>query len=425
MLAMALAFIAAVARGDDTFEQAPIEYSQSEPANAISQLQTRLEAGKVRLDFDDRFGYLRSVLHTLQIPIESQALVFSQTSLQRQKISPRTPRALYFSDEVYVGYCHRGNVIEIATTDPQLGTVFYTLDQERVDMPRFKRQTESCLVCHSSSRTESVPGLLVRSLFVDRSGQPLLSEGSYSVDYRTPLEQRWGGWYVTGTHGSQTHLGNLIVENKKLSRPIENKEGQNITSLANRLPTDNYLTPHSDIVALMVLEYQALVKNRLTQANFVTREALYYQASLNRALGDPEDKRLESVTHRIQSAGDSLVESLLFVDEAPLTAPIEGTSGFTEKFAKQGPHDRQGRSLRELDLEHRLFKYPCSYLIYSNAFRKLPPEMLEYVWQRLWDVLTQPSTSDKFSHLTEEDRQAIVEIIRDTVPDLPANWKAH
>ena len=417
--------IASAARSDETFEQPPIDYSHATPTDAVWQLQTRLEASHTSLDFDEKFGYLGSVLKSLKIPIESQVLVYSQTSLQRQRISPKTPRAVYFSDDVYVGYCQQGAVIEIAATDPQLGTVFYTLDQERVDKPQFRRQTESCLVCHSSSRTESVPGLLVRSLFVQRSGQPLLSEGSYSVDYRTPLEQRWGGWYVTGTHGSQTHLGNLVVDGNKLPRPIENKAGQNVTSLSDRLHTDSYPTPHSDIVALMVLEYQSLVKNRLTHANFTTREALHYQASMNRALGDPENTPLESVTHRIQSAGDSLVDALLFVDEPALTAPIRGTSGFAEQFAKQGPRDRKGRSLRDFDLEHRMFKYPCSYLIYSDAFRQLPAEVRDYVWQRLRTVLTETIPSEKFAHLTATDRQAIVEIICDTVPDLPAIWKDH
>jgi hypothetical protein len=118
-----------------------------------------------------------------------------------------------------------------------------------------------------------------------------------------------------------------------------------------------------------------------------------------------------------------LVEALLFVDEAPLSSRIEGTAGFAEQFAKQGPRDRQGRSLREFDLERRLFKYPCSYLIYANSFRELPPEIRDYVWQRLWEVLTQRSNQDKFAHLTAEDRQAIVEILRDTVPELPEYWK--
>lgn len=419
----ALLPLAPSARGDDPFDQPPIEYSKRTPNDCVSQLQDRLESGQQQLEFHEKFGYLPAVLQALNAPIESQMLVYSQTSLQRQWISPRRPRAIYFNDDVYVGFCQSGNVLEVAAIDSQLGAVFYTIDQEQAEQPQFMRQTESCLVCHSSSRTDGVPGLLVRSLFVDRSGQPVLSEGSYTVDHRTPLEQRWGGWYVTGTHGAQVHLGNLVMTDRKAPRPIENKEGQNVTDLSGRFRIDDYLSPHSDIVALMILEHQALVHNRITQAGFVTRQALYYEAEMNRAFGEPEGHRLESTTRRIQNAGDALVDALLLVDEARLTAPIQGTSGFAEKFASAGPRDRLGRSLRDLALTSRLFKYPCSYLVYSKSFTELPPAMKDYVWQRLWQVLTNDNESEKFAHLSAEDRKAIIDILRETVLDLPDSWK--
>ena len=416
---LALFSFASYARGDDPFDQPPIEYSTSTPNDCVTQLQARLESGEQKLEFQGKLGYLPSVLQALNIPIESQMLVFSQTSLQRQRISPRRPRAVYFNDDAYVGFCQSGEVLEVATADPKLGVVFYTIDQEQVEQPRFVRQTDNCLVCHSSSRTDSVPGLVVRSLFVDRSGQPILSEGSYSVDHRTPLEQRWGGWYVTGTHGAQVHLGNLVLADRKVPRPIENKEGQNVTDLSDRFRIDDYLSHHSDIAALMVLEHQCLVQNRITQAGFVTRQALYYEADMNRAFGEPEGNRLESTTRRIQSAGDALVDAMLMVDEAKLTSSVKGTSGFAEKFASAGLRDHQGRSLRDLDLNSRLFKYPCSYLIYSKSFSELPPAMKDYFWQRLWQVLSNHDESAKFAHLSAEDRKAIMEILRETVLDLP------
>ena len=166
-----------------------------------------------------------------------------------------------------------------------------------------------------------------------------------------------------------------------------------------------------------------MVHNRLTKANFAARQALHYETEMNRSFGEPEGNRLESTTRRIQSAGNDLVEALLLVDEAKLTAPIQGTSDYANKFSRRGPRDRQGRSLRELDLQRRLFKYPCSYLIYSPAFDGLPREMRDYVWQRLWDVLSNPNDA-KFKHLSPEDRRAIVEILRDTKPGLPEYWTA-
>jgi hypothetical protein len=342
--------------------------------------------------------------------------------LQRHRIAPRTPRALYFSDDVYVGFCQGGDVLEISAVEPKLGTVFYTVDQTSREQVRIQRQTENCLICHSSSRTEGVPGHLARSLYVDPSGQPILSSGSHAVDHTTPLRDRWGGWYVTGTHGAQTHLGNLIVAGREVVEPVDNAEGQNVTSLRERIRVEKYLTPHSDIAALMVLEHQILVHNHLTKANFTARQALHYEAEMNRAFGEPEGHRLESTTRRIESAGNALVEALLLVDEAELTAPIRGTSGFAERFSQAGPRDPRGRSLRDLDLERRLFVYPCSYLIYSPAFDELPPIMRDYVWKRLWDVLKGPGDAKKFAHLSPADRQAIYEIVCDTKTNLPDYW---
>ena len=418
------ALMASACLAVDENERPPIEYSRSEPDNRVSKLQSRLDRGELQLEYDDDLGYLRALIAALDVPVESQVLVFSKTSMQRHRISPRTPRALYFTDDVYVGFCQSGDVLEVSAVDPRLGAVFYTLDQKNTDQARLLRQTDSCLLCHSSSRTEGVPGHVVRSLFVDSGGQPILSAGSHSVDHTTPLEQRWGGWYVTGTHGSQTHLGNLVVRGRDVPQSAENAQGQNVTRLDGRLAIEEYLSPHSDIVALMVLEHQTLVHNRLTKAGFTTRQALHYEGEMNRALDKPEGTRLDSTTRRIQSAGDDLVESLLLVGETKLTAPIRGTSGYAASFSQAGPRDSQGRSLRELDLQQRLFKYPCSYLIYSQAYDELPTEMRDYVWQRLWDVLVRQIDDKQYSHLSKEDRQAIVDILRATKPELPGYWTA-
>lgn len=411
------------ARAQEDFEQAPIHYSATTPDNVISILAERLQRGEVQLKHDQEQGYLPGLLEQLAVPVESQTLVYSKTSLQRHRISPRTPRAIYFNDEIYVGYCRSGDVLEISTADSKLGTVFYTLDQKNTERPVFTRQTDNCLLCHSSSRTGGIPGHLVRSLMVDSDGQPILSAGSQSVDYTTPFEKRWGGWYVSGTHGAQTHMGNLIVKSGVNPDRADNAAGQNVTDLKQIIDLGRYPSPHSDIVALMVLEHQTLVHNRLTQANFVTRQALEYDAMMRKLLNTPDGERLDSTTRRIAGAGDALVEALLLVDEAKLTANVSGTSRFAEEFVRRGPRDSSGRSIREFDLSRRLFKYPCSYLIYSRAFDELPAEMREYTWKRLWDVLSDKVEPEKFAHLSNDDRQAIREILRDTKAGLPAYWK--
>jgi hypothetical protein len=399
----------------DDFEGPPIEYSKAVPDNAVSRLQQRLNRGDTVLTHDEAHGYLRSVLQALQLPISSQSLVFSRTSLQLRRISPETPRALYFNDTVYLGFCQGGDVLELSVADPVLGTVFYTLDQQPAsDVPQFQRQTDNCLVCHSSSRTDGVPGHLIRSLMVESSGQPLLSAGSRNVNHLTPLEERWGGWYVTGLHGSQKHLGNLISHRDAVNDPVDNSQGLNLTRLDDRFRVERYLSSHSDIVALMVLEHQILVHNRITRAAFTTREALHYEAALNEALKNAPGSRLDSTTRRIQNAGDRLVEALLFCGEARISEPISGTSGFAAEFSAQGPRDAQGRSLRDLQLNGRMFRYPCSYLIYSEAFRSLPAEMLTYVRGRMREILAGNDTSGKFTHLSADDRQAITEILQGT-----------
>ena len=407
----------------DDFDREPINYTTSQPKDCISRLQKRLDQSEATLKFTEQGGYLASVLSALQVSPTSQMLVFSKTSLQRQCITPETPRAVYFNDEVYVGFCRDGEVLEVSAVDPQLGMVFYTLEQREDAHPKFVRQTDSCLLCHGSSQSQGIPGNLVRSVYPDAGGFPILSSGSFRIDQTSPIEKRWGGWYVSGEHGTHKHLGNLIIRGKQEPEEIDNSQGLNVTDLAPRLNLKPYLTPHSDIVALMVLEHQAMAHNLIIQANFSTRQALHYQAQLNLELKEPPGHRWASTLSRIRSVGEPLVKYLLFSGEARLQSPIKGTAGFTEQFAKQGPRDRHGRSLRDFDLQTRLFKYPCSYLIYSPAFDALPTDVRDYVLQRLRDVLDGKDTSPEFAHLSPADRTAIREILIATKPNLPACWR--
>jgi hypothetical protein len=412
-----------IARADD-IDREPICYAQSAPDDAVTRLQRRIDSGELNLTFEDRLGYLRSVLRALNVPVSSQMLLFSKTSMQRHRIAPRTPRALYFSDDVYIGYCQRGAVMEVATVDKKLGAVFYSLDQKRAKKPRFLRQNDACLICHGSSQNQGFPGFLVRSVYADASGSPILSLGTHRIDQCSPLAERWGGWYVTGTSGRQSHLGNLIAEEDVPREQIDNASGRNVTDLTGRFNTASYLTPHSDIVALMVLEHQAEMHNRLTRANFLGRMALFEEAELNKALGRPPGYKSESTQHRIQSAGEPVVEYMLMSGETELTDPIRGTSPFADEFVQRGVRDSQGRSLRELELQHRLFVHPCSYLIYSETFDALPMPVRDYVLRRLWEVLTGRDTSKAFAHLTPSDRQSILQILLATKPNLPEYWRS-
>jgi hypothetical protein len=405
-------------------ENDAIRYSRTAPADAIARLQQSISAGSVRLQFDATRGYLTSVLRALNISTASQALVFSRTSFQRELISPSRPRALYFNRDVYVSWVQGGQVLEIASMDPNLGAVFYTLDQRQRTHPAFRRQTEACLRCHDTlSWTGGVPGLIMRSVHPDRQGEPLLAAGTFLTTDRSAFNQRWGGWYVTGTHGAQRHLGNVIAEYGADGLHADLNAGANLTDLRTRIDVRPYLTDQSDIVALMVLEHQNAVYNLMTRASYRTRMALYFDRVRNQDSGRSGDFVSDTTIGLVKSVAEPLVEAMLFAGETPLTAPVSGTSSFAREFERQGPASKAGRSLLELDLQRRLFRFPCSYLVYSPAFDALPSLVKDYAYRRLREVLTGEDTSDVFAHLSRGDRAAINEILVETKPAFAASMK--
>jgi hypothetical protein len=420
LMALAPAASLVFAQSRDSFDDEAINYIQAQPTDAVARLQKQLDAGGPRLRTTTAHGYLPAVLQQLKVPASSQVLVYSKTSFQSSHISPLTPRALYFNDDVYIGWVQGGPVVEISAADPQLGAVFYTLSQDRVVPPKFKRQTYECLSCHSSTLTSGVPGHTIRSVYPGRDGMPVLSAGSFVTTDESPMAERWGGWYVTGTHGKQYHMGNLTVKNEAQAETLDRSVGANVTDLRKFFDTSAYLTPYSDLVALTVLQHQTHVHNLITKASYETRKALHYEQALNKELNRGADYRSDSTVSRIRSVGEPLVRGLLFSGETKLEGPIAGTSGFSEEFAARGPWDRRKRSLRQFDLKTRLFRYPCSYLIYSEAFDAVPPEAKDYVYRRLDDVLTAAEPPKEYAHLTVADREAIYQILRDTKPEFAA-----
>ncbi|QDU75548.1 hypothetical protein Pan97_25810 [Bremerella volcania] len=404
----------------EPYDEEPINYSDKSVDNPVARVQQQLDEGKQSLEFDEDHGFLKSVLQALEISPESQVLVYSKSSFQLQQISPRRPRALYFNDESYVGWVQRGDVLEVMTTDPIRGEVFYTLEQKPEEQPRFVRDQGQCTVCHASSRTQRVPGGLVRSMYVMSSGMPHYGSGTFNTDQTSPLSERWGGWYVTGTHGAMRHMGNVISEDRYKPEELDREAGANVTDLSELFQVEKYVTPHSDIVALLVLEHQLQMQNFLTLASHEARRSAHHDQVMNEALERPADHVSDTTVRRVQSAADKVVRHMLMVDEAPLTDAVAGTSRFAEEFQAKGIKDSQGRSLRDLDLKTRLFKYPCSYLIYSKTFDQLPLNMQTTIAQRLREVLDGEDTSGDFDHLSTADRKAISEILQETKPEL---WK--
>jgi hypothetical protein len=389
------------------FADAPINYRSSELHDPIAKLEKRLERGEVSLHYDRQHGYLKSVLDALRVPVSSQALVFSKTSFQFPQISPATPRALYYNDDVYVGQVHDGKFLEFVSFDPMQGAIFYVIDEHQVERPKFERAAVDCIQCHVATSTRGVPGVLLRSVFTRPSGYPAAGTKSYITGQESPLNQRWGGWYVTAAHGAQSAMANVTVSDPKHPAQLDAGVAANLVSLAGRLNTSAYLTGSSDIVALMVLAHQTQMHNLITQTNYQTRLALF---------ADQDRKKFEGTA-------EQLVRYLLFTNEAPLDGPVAGTSAFAEEFMARGPRDSHGRSLRDFDLRTRIFKYPCSYLIYSEAFDSIPEPAKEYIYRRLFEVLSGREQGPEFASLSNEDRRAILEILVATKPGLPDEWK--
>jgi hypothetical protein len=420
ILAALLAFAQARSLADE-FDRPPISYATATPFNAVETLDRRLADGAATLRRDAASGYLEAVLDALAVPVASQTLVFSKTSLQQAKISPRNPRAIYFNDDLYVGYVRGGDVLEFAVADPALGTVFYTLDQSPSERPRFVRQTDDCLICHSGGQTRGVPGHVLRSVYPDNAGRPIYSAGSHRVDHATPLEHRWGGWYVTGTAADLVHLGNTTYRKTAAGDLPEPATGAATGALADKLA--GYPVDSSDLVAHLVLAHQVQAHNVLTQASFSVRQALYREAALNRELGEPAGHRWPSTETVLEAAAKSLVECFLFVGEPPLPGRVGGDSNFAQTFAAAGPADAQGRSLKTLDLETRLLAHPCSHLIHTASFDGLPDELRARFWRQL-DAALADQEGGSLPHLAPPDRQAIREILAATKPGAPAGWAA-
>lgn len=402
-------------RGAD-LDSPPLQYATAPDNNPVQRLQVALDKGEKKLAFDPDKGYLPAILKALDVPTSSQVLVFSKTSLQRNRIAPKTPRALYFNDEVYVGYCQSGEVMEFSASDPGLGTVFYTLEQQGEEVPRFKRHTEACLICHGSSATQGFPGHLARSVYPDSEGQPIFSLGTSRVEHSTPLTKRWGGWYVTGSNPGRQHLGNMILPKTTRHQPNDNPHGTDCKDLQAFFETNDYLTPHSDLVALLVFEHQAEIQNRLTRLALETRLAMHQQEEFDRILGRTEKGLSESTARRIDSACESLVEYLFFVEEAPLGGKVSGTTTFAADFQARGPKDAKNRSLRDFDLKDRIFTYPLSYMVLSKTFEQLPQVARDQAIAKIKKVLASGNPDKKYDHLTSEVRAQITEVLAGSSP---------
>lgn len=408
----------------DRFEQAPVSYSDTAPSNAVTRLAAAVASGEFdTAGLSDR-QFLDAMLAYFNLPRESQVLVFSKTSLQHARIHPQTPRAIYFNQDVYLGWVQGGD-LEVAVQDPALGMVFYQVHPPRTGRPEFVRNPE-CLNCHATSRTLNLPGVLVRSVFPDELGHAIGSAGSFLVQHETPIPHRWGGWYVTGQHGDLPHMGNRTAREVAYGQAVfEEKPFANLKDCSGMFPVDPYPVATSDIVALMILEHQVHMHNLLNQAALETRLALHRERIMDDLFQESTERFSETTLRILEDQAEQVLGYLLFQKEAPLPEDgIEGDRAFVEAFRAGDPVDNQGRGLRDLQLLDRLFKYRCSYMIHSQAFAQLPDPVRDRVLEKLFEVLSAAQAPEGYTHLSDLERRRILDIVRQTVPRLPARFTA-
>jgi hypothetical protein len=385
-------------------EHPAIQYATRPVTDRVAALKAALADGRQSLPRDARTGFLRPLLQALDLPVESQLLVFSKTGVQRAHTSPQNPRAIFFDQSVIVGYVPGAPLLEIAAHDPQQGVVFYTIDQAAAS-PVLTRRT-SCLTCHVSATTLNVPGIIVRSNTVASDGNVLAQFASQDVSHLTPHPDRWGGWYVTSDalsipYSQRGHTGNITFSTQgSTSNQVF------VDWLGSSPETHGYLSALSDIGALLVFDHQMRAINLLTRLNWESRVAA----------GD---------RHASVSAGDvgrlvnELAEYLLFVGEVPPSVPLTALEGFAKRLEQRTPKDRQGRSFGQLDLDRRLLRYPCSFMVYAEAFDGLPPAVKRAVYARMIDILAGDDRRPESARVSAADRRAVLEILRETKPDFP------
>jgi hypothetical protein len=394
-------------------------YEQAATNNRIARLIEQLANGSVQLEYQTERGYLDSLLAALDISPHSQTLVFSKTSLQYMAIDTDKPRAIYFNDDTYIGFVQNSAIIEVTTMDSKLGAVFYVFNNKRNEPEPFEREHQRCLVCHDSSGTAvgGVPMLMAMSSIYSTNNQSLREvSGDKNVTDKMPIAKRWGGWYVSGLHGKQTHLGNFRLPNAAALNDVDDYLLGNVSDLASAklLNTTPYPAGTSDIVALLLLEHQLTVQNQITYVKFKAPAVLNRLKLLDANKAESWQAVPPTAQKVLTRMLDELVKVLLFVDAAPLTDSIQGAADFQASFYARQPQTTEVQALRQLNLKTRLFEHPLSYLLFSEQFTTLPPYAKDYVYQQLAAALTNNATSAKISHLSAEQRQALLRVLNAT-----------
>lgn len=386
------------------FKAAPHNYWERQPQDACTALMAKIASGEAKLDTSGEKAFVRSVLDALKVPVSSQLLVYSATSMQSERINPRNPRALYFNEDVYVGVVPGGRV-ELAGIDPELGGVFYIFQSPQPGVTPIAERSTRCFNCHAGSATQRVPGLLAESV------APIISGASYEnyrrdeQGHQIPLAVRFGGWHVTSAKPFGDTKANIFARNNGSGIQIVRVKPGEMWDL------EKHLLPSSDILPHLVHEHQIGFDNRVFQAAYLAREI-----EAKRGLPSLEDQA------RLNDKARELVRYVLFADEAKLPpGGIAGDPQFAADFLRNKKTAANGASLKDFDLRTRMFKYRCSYMIYTPQWQKLPAPIKTRVYAGMKGALS--GKNREFAYLGDDERRSIVAILRETLPDLPADWR--
>lgn len=391
------------------FKEPPHKYLEHRPQDRFARLQKQIESGEIRLDTTDDKTFLHSLLKALDVPVSSQLLVFSASSLQSEIINPRNPRALYFSEDLYLGFVPGGK-IEIIAMDPEMGAMFYIFERLRPGggVPPITR-SDKCFNCHAGNATKRVPGLIAESLLPMLSGASLETYRRDEQGHQIPLDKRFGGWHLTGKHHLKENLANLMGRTSS-SRGFEKTR----VEPGQMSDLNLHLRPTSDILPHLLHEHQIGFENRVFHAAYVMRQLLAEgRGSLSMA-AKPEVEKL----------AEELARYILFVDEAELpTEGIEGDPEFIQEFQRNKKSVSAGPSLKDFDLKNRIFKYRASYMLYTDSWQKLPLMLRERVYFKMAEGLRDQNPNPVYTHLPVEEKRAIRAIMKETVPGLPTWWR--
>jgi len=391
---------------EPVIDAAPHDYWTKPLGDRFTKLKTEVEAGRVVLDgAGGEIAFLTSVLRALEVPVTSQMLVFSTTSLQLRLITPANPRALYFNEDTYIGYIPGGK-LEVVSIDPALGAIFYILDIPRGAEPFRAERSNRCANCHVAEDSGYVPGLVVKSVLPGVRGGSLETFRKAQTGHAVPLKERFGGWYVTGVERLGPHLGNVFgqyVAGGELQKvPLEP---------GTRFDFARYPVATTDVLPQLLHEHQVGFVNRAVAATYRTRELV--------AAG----KATDTVLTELDGMARAFTRYLLFADEVPLVrGAVVGDAAYRNDFLRTRRADARGASLKDFDLQTRLFRYRCSYMIYSAAFTGLPPEMKQRVYRRVWQALNVARPDPEYAYLPTAEKQSIQAILRATLKDLPTGW---